>query len=61
MLKKELAPIKYPEATQKINQFRQELDRELEKAIEDHELKMVFIGIATLVFFVSVIYLAWKF
>jgi uncharacterized membrane protein YheB (UPF0754 family) len=49
------------EAKEKVNQFRQELDEELEQAIEHHEFKMVYIGIATLALFVGVIYAAWKF
>jgi|GEM_PF-1340264 len=50
-----------PQAVDKITQFKQELNEELEHAIESHEFKMVYIGIATLVVFAGVIYLAWKF
>jgi 50S ribosomal subunit-associated GTPase HflX len=46
---------------EKIDQFRQELDQKLDQAIEHHEFKMVYIGIATLALFVGVIYAAWKF
>lgn len=46
---------------EKINQFRQELDQELDDAIEHHEFKMVYIGILTLVAFASLIYLSVKF
>jgi uncharacterized membrane protein YheB (UPF0754 family) len=54
-------PIVTSEAKEKINQFRQELGEELDHAIEHHEFKMVYIGIATLALFVGVIYAAWKF
>ncbi len=53
--------IAVPEDKEKINQFRQELGKELDHAIEHHEFKMVYIGIATLALFVGVIYAAWKF
>ena len=36
-----------PQAVDKITQFKQELNEELEHAIESHEFKMVYIGIAT--------------
>jgi hypothetical protein len=49
------------QAMESITQFRKELDEHLEHAIEAHEFKMVYIGIATLAVFASVIYLAWKF
>ncbi|MBE9138423.1 hypothetical protein IQ254_14705 [Nodosilinea sp. LEGE 07088] len=49
------------QADEKLQQFRQDLNQELEHAIEGHEFKMVYIGIATLVAFTLVIYLAWKF
>ncbi len=48
-------------AQEKIEQFRQELDQKLDQAIDHHEFKMVYIGIATLALFVGVIYAAWKF
>lgn len=48
-------------AKEKIAQFRQELDQKLDQAIDHHEFKMVYIGIATLALFVGVIYAAWKF
>lgn len=50
-----------PQAQEKIEQFRQELDQQLDRAIDHHEFKMVYIGIATLVVFAGVIYAAWKF
>lgn len=46
---------------EKINEFRQALNEELEDAIEHHEFKMVYIGIATLFAFAGVIYLAVKY
>lgn len=50
-----------PQAKEKIEQFRQELDEEIDHAIDHHEFKMVYIGIATLVVSAGVIYAAWKF
>jgi hypothetical protein len=50
-----------PQAAERITQFKQEMDEELEQAIESHEFKMVYIGIATLAVFAGIIYLAWKF
>lgn len=58
---KQLSRPTKPESKEKIEQFRQELNKELDAAIEHHEFKMVYIGIATLVVFVAVIYAAWKF
>jgi hypothetical protein len=46
---------------EKINEFRQNLNQELEEAIEHHEFKMVYIGFATLFVFAGVIYLSVKF
>ena len=54
-------PIADAAAKQEIEQFRQEMDQELEHAIEHHEFKMVYIGIATLAAFAAAIYAAWKF
>lgn len=39
-----------------VEKFRQDLESELDKAIDHHEFKMVYIGIATLVLFAGVIY-----
>ena len=50
-----------PQAVERITQFKQELNEELEHAVESHEFKMVYIGIATLAVFAGIIYLAWKF
>ncbi|WP_035990581.1 hypothetical protein [Leptolyngbya sp. KIOST-1] len=61
MAKPSYKSINDPQAGDKIQQFRQDLDQELEHAIEGHEFKMVYIGIATLIAFASVIYLAWKY
>ena len=47
-------------AKQEIEQFRQEMDQKLEHAIDHHEFKMVYIGIATLAAFAITIYAAWK-
>lgn len=52
---------KDPQSTDSIDQFKQDLHEEIEHAIEHHEFKMVYIGIATLAVFAGVIYLAWKF
>lgn len=48
-------------AQEKLQQFRQDLDEQIDQAIDHHEFKMVYIGIATLVVFAGVIYAAWKF
>ncbi|HSM83329.1 MAG TPA: hypothetical protein VLS96_16710 [Nodosilinea sp.] len=61
MAKPVYQPLNDPDAGQKLEQFRQDLNQELEHAIEGHEFKMVYIGIATLIAFAAVIYLAWKF
>lgn len=61
MVKRAYQPLNDPQADNKLKQFRQDLNEELEHAIEGHEFKMVYIGIATLVAFASVIYLAWKY
>jgi hypothetical protein len=61
MVKRASRPLNDSQADEKIQQFRQDLSHELEHAIEGHEFKMVYIGIATLVVFASVIYLAWRF
>ncbi|MFQ4138652.1 hypothetical protein PGN35_020295 [Nodosilinea sp. PGN35] len=61
MAKRAYQSLNDPQASEKLQQFRQVLDEELEHAIEGHEFKMVYIGIATLALFASVIYLAWKF
>lgn len=45
----------------KINEFRQELNQQIEDAIEHHEFKMVYVGFATLFVFAGIIYLAVKF
>lgn len=45
----------------KMNQFREDLNQELEHAIEHHEFKMVYIGIGTLALFAGVIYAAVKY
>ncbi|WP_088893878.1 hypothetical protein [Leptolyngbya ohadii] len=50
-----------PQAQEKIAEFRQELDEQIDQAIDHHEFKMVYIGIATLVIFAGVIFAAWKF
>ena len=55
------ASISDPQAKEKIEQFRQELGQQIDHAIDHHEFKMVYIGIATLVLFAGVIYAAWKF
>ena len=46
---------------EQIEQFRQDLETELDKAIDHHEFKMVYIGIATLAAFAGVIYLSIKY
>jgi hypothetical protein len=61
MAKQSSRAIVDPAAKEKIDQFRQELDQKLDQAIDHHEFKMVYIGIATLALFVGVIYAAWKF
>lgn len=61
MVKRAAKLPKDPQSAERIEQFKQELNEELEHAIESHEFKMVYIGIATLVLFAAVIYLAWKF
>lgn len=49
------------EDKEKMNQFRQELDKELDNAIKGHEFKMVYIGFLTLFLFIGLIYLSVKF
>jgi 2',3'-cyclic-nucleotide 2'-phosphodiesterase (5'-nucleotidase family) len=49
-----------PEVSEKIEQFRQELEDQLEHSIEGHETKMIYIGFATLFIFAIVLYLAWR-
>lgn len=61
MVKKYPKLLKDAQSTERIEQFKQTLSEELEHAIEAHEFKMVYIGIATLAVFAGVIYLAWKF
>ncbi|PSR16710.1 hypothetical protein C8255_16380 [filamentous cyanobacterium CCP3] len=61
MAKRAYQPLNDPQAGDKLKQFRQDLNEELEHAIEGHEFKMVYIGIGTLIAFASVIYLAWKY
>lgn len=61
MAKQSSRAIVDPAAQEKIDQFRQELDQKLDQAIDHHEFKMVYIGIATLALFIGVIYTAWKF
>ncbi|MCU0526732.1 MAG: hypothetical protein MUF72_18135 [Elainella sp. Prado103] len=61
MAKRTSQSIVDPTAQSKIDQFRQELDEKIDQAIDHHEFKMVYIGIATLILFVGVIYAAWKF
>ncbi|WP_017300804.1 hypothetical protein [Nodosilinea nodulosa] len=61
MVKRAYKSLNDPQSGEKIQQFRQHLNDEIEHAIEGHEFKMVYIGIATLVAFASVIYLAWKY
>ena len=46
---------------EQIEQFRQDLESEIDKAIDHHEFKMVYIGIAPLAAFAGVIYLSIKF
>lgn len=46
---------------EKLAQFRKDLENELEKAIDHHEFKMVYIGFATLFVFAGIIYLSVKF
>lgn len=58
--KAQKAPINL-QSDERIAQFRQDISEEIEHAIEGHEFKMVYIGIATLAMFIAVIYLAWKF
>lgn len=53
-------PVKAADKEQ-IEQFRQDLESEIDKAIDHHEFKMVYIGIATLAAFAGVIYLSIKF
>ncbi|MBW4657552.1 MAG: hypothetical protein KME15_02665 [Drouetiella hepatica Uher 2000/2452] len=53
-------PIADAAAKREIEQFRQEMDHKLEHAIDHHEFKMVYIGIATLIAFAAAIYAAWK-
>ncbi|MDG2989670.1 hypothetical protein L3556_01790 [Candidatus Synechococcus calcipolaris G9] len=43
-----------------IQKFRDELNEEIEEAIEDHEFKMTKIGIITLIVFVGFIFLFIK-
>jgi hypothetical protein len=50
-------PIADAAAKQEIEQ----MDRKLEHAVEHHEFKMVYIGIATLIAFAAAIFAAWKF
>jgi hypothetical protein len=61
MSKRVSRSISDPQAKEKFEQFRQELDQKIDRAIDHHEFKMVYIGIATLVMFAGVIYAAWKF
>lgn len=61
MSKRVNRPISDLKAQEKFQQFRQDLDERIDQAIDHHEFKMVYIGIATLVVFASVIYAAWKF
>ncbi len=44
-----------------IAQFRQEMNEEIEEAIEHHEFKMTQIGIVTLVAFLGILALSLKF
>ncbi len=61
MTKRAYQSLNDPQANEKLQEFRQNLDEELEHAIEGHEFKMIYIGFATLFIFATVIYLAWKF
>lgn len=61
MAKRAYQSLNDPQANEKLQEFRQNLNEELEHAIEGHEFKMIYIGFATLFVFATVIYLAWKF
>jgi heme/copper-type cytochrome/quinol oxidase subunit 2 len=61
MAKRTYSSLNDPQADEKLQQFRQNLDKEIDHAIEGHETKMVYIGFVTLFVFATVIYSAWKF
>jgi hypothetical protein len=50
-----------PADKEQMDQFRKDLEVELDKALDHHEFKMVYIGIATLAAFAGVIYLSVKY
>lgn len=61
MAKRAYKSLNDSQANEKLQQFRKNLNEELEHAIEGHEYKMIYIGFATLFIFAAAIYLAWKF
>ena len=60
MARKVVRPIKDPQAKEKIEQFRKDIEHEVEHEIDGHESKMIYIGFATLGLFAIVLYGAWK-
>ncbi|MEM6449944.1 MAG: hypothetical protein AAF703_06500 [Cyanobacteria bacterium P01_D01_bin.105] len=60
MARKVVRPIKDPLAKKKMDQFRQDLEHEVEHGIDHHENKMIYIGFATLGVFAIVLYGAWN-
>lgn len=55
-----IEPTPSKNAPEIIQKFREELNEEIEEAIEDHEFKMTKIGIITLLVFLGFIFLFIK-